>query len=734
MIRALSPQSLENFIIAINKCWNKNEILSSWRRIKIIPILKKNRNPANVESPISLISVSVKLINLMVKERLVCFLDVNNILAQRTFAYRKDLSAGMCLNEFTHLVASLKSKAYKVVVCSLDINKAYDCVDLRKLQQIFELNHIPTELSSWTLNFFSKRTLLLGNEEISVSGGIPQGSVLSPTIFNLYTKSLHTLEDEKTSIFQYADDFLIVSFAKQFDDAVENLAQKMRYFRIKCNNLNLSFNLEKTHSMYIAQGSNKVIDININGTLITQVNSLKFIGRDLNTSLTFVDHYDRVCHESLSNSNAIKMMTSFKSGLTPYVSLNLYKSLVRSKIEFVRTTTCHSANYINNRIRTFQNQHLRRCLGLTKSCPIQIVYFLSGELPPQERALLLTAKEIIKIIFNNPDLFQNIKSNCEVKSSYAFCYSYFRDIFDRIGLSVTTVSNTKTTLVLDVLAGLGAKKDISPDMIRPLYTECLDWYKNNNYYILATDGSVGNASSGVGIYNHSGNRSISLRIDEIVSSLTTELIAIRSAVRIAIKLGLDRIVIFTDSLVSCKLLKNNSTNNFIVGQIIKSIESSRLVSCHFVWVPSHVGFQINERADEAAKVGLTSNNIIEIQYTPKEAINKIKNILKQKFLDYYKNQSLHTGKFFFSIFPDLLAKPWFHKSSLSSSDIKLMNRLLSGHTYDKCFLYRIKIVNTDICDICNVREDSNHLIFHCKKYDIFRSKYKFFLDFSNLKD
>ena len=40
MIKALSLQSLENFLIAMNKCWHKNEILSSWRRIKIIQILE----------------------------------------------------------------------------------------------------------------------------------------------------------------------------------------------------------------------------------------------------------------------------------------------------------------------------------------------------------------------------------------------------------------------------------------------------------------------------------------------------------------------------------------------------------------------------------------------------------------------------------------------------------------------------------------------------------------------
>ena len=71
--------------------------------------LDKNKNPANVVNfrPISLISVSVKLINLMVKERLVNFIEKNNILPRRTFAFRKGFSAGKCLNEFTHLIASL---------------------------------------------------------------------------------------------------------------------------------------------------------------------------------------------------------------------------------------------------------------------------------------------------------------------------------------------------------------------------------------------------------------------------------------------------------------------------------------------------------------------------------------------------------------------------------------------------------------------------------------------------
>lgn len=75
------------------------------------------------------------------------------------------------------------------------------------------------------------------------------------------------------------------------------------------------------------------------------------------------------------------------------VALNLYKSLIRSKVEYAGTSIANSPNYINRKI-TFQNAALIRCLGLTPSTPTQIIYVLANELPPRERGIYLTAKEL----------------------------------------------------------------------------------------------------------------------------------------------------------------------------------------------------------------------------------------------------------------------------------------------------------------------------------------------------
>ncbi|XP_017487407.1 PREDICTED: uncharacterized protein LOC108375771, partial [Rhagoletis zephyria] len=118
-----------------------------------------------------------------------------------------------------------------------------------------------------------------GSDSVTVNGGIPQGSCLSPIVFNIYTTPLHSLQDENTAVFQYADDFLIESFDYDFDYTVQNLSTKALAFNEKYAELNLKFNLLKTQTIYFAKGFNK--------------------------------------KDSTSNSNAVRMMTGVNGGLSP---------------------------------------------------------------------------------------------------------------------------------------------------------------------------------------------------------------------------------------------------------------------------------------------------------------------------------------------------------------------------------------------------------------------------------
>lgn len=61
---------------------------------------------------------------------------------------------------------------------------------------------------------------------------------------------------------------------------------------------------------------------------------------------------------------------------------------------------------------------------------------------------------------------------------------------------------------------------------------------------------------------------------------------------------------------------------------------------------------------------------------------------------------------------------------MSTKDIKLINRLLVGHTYDKTYLSRIGVERTSICVECNTEETAEHSLLKCKKYEEIRRKYK----------
>lgn len=144
------------------------------------------------------------------------------------------------------------------------------------------------------LELFIEEVLKIGSQQIEVNYGLPQGSCLSPILFNLYTRILHEIEDKNTLLYQYADDFIIISSNRSFKIAGENICQKVREFWDKCQLLNLFLNPNKAFSMYVARGLHKDFSVEIEGKRIKQVRSFRFLVRIINASLTVKEHYETV--------------------------------------------------------------------------------------------------------------------------------------------------------------------------------------------------------------------------------------------------------------------------------------------------------------------------------------------------------------------------------------------------------------------------------------------------------
>lgn len=110
------------------------------------------------------------------------------------------------------------------------------------------------------------------------------------------------------------------------------------------------------------------------------------------------------------------------------MALNYYKSVVRSKIEYCKTSTTNFSKTVNKIIETYQNSFLRRSFGLTPATPIPIIYAIANELPPAERATWLTAKEIINNFISDKDFRQLMVNSDNVDSSYSRVFGEFRNV------------------------------------------------------------------------------------------------------------------------------------------------------------------------------------------------------------------------------------------------------------------------------------------------------------------
>lgn len=614
---------------------------------------------------------------------------------------------------------------------ALDINNAYNCVSIDTLVNLLFDRNFPAIYVNWIHEFLSKRILKLGDDEVIVRDGLPQGSCLSPLLFNLYTGSLHFMEDSNTLIYQFADDFLILTFHKEFDDAVKIMQYKCNLFMRKCAELNLSFNLDKTKTMYIAKGSRKEVNITLNNTKIEQVKDLKFLGRVLNTSSTAGDHYSRSLDNARSSTNLIKALTTVKGGLQPRISLNFFKSFVRSKVEYARTTMAHTPASINRRISTFQNSSLRRCLGLTRSTPVHVIYALSGEMPVNYRAKFLTAKEIIDQKFYNYPNYRCLEDSVPVKASYSYVFNDFADIFRKVNTDCVFIKCPKLKIIMNTLPS--RKSDMSMEQIRAVYNEKISYFKSNGFDIFATDSSLSVSSTGCAVYHLNRDENFCYKITYKSSSFFGELFAVRKAVEIARSMGVSKLVIFTDSRVSCQVLNSGMTENFQVALIHNILNDSSIEECILVWTPSHCGVGINEKVDTLAKRATSDGIEVDVDYNREEAIRLVRERLFHEWNSEFIEISRQKGRFFASIFPNVPRNPWFmSNNNLDPGEVKSINRLMSGHTFGKMYLYKIGVLESILCDTCNVDDDSNHTIFACKKYDDLRRRYNFFMNYSNI--
>ncbi|KAJ1112958.1 hypothetical protein NDU88_001218 [Pleurodeles waltl] len=233
----------------------------SWKHTELNALLKKpTADPTELKNfrPISLLPFPAKVIEKIVNAQLTTALETNDSLDPTQFGFRANHSTETALIAATDDIRSLTDKGETVALILLDLSAAFDTVCHRTLIHRLSNAGIRGKALEWIISFLSGRTQRVRlppfrSTATEIICGVPQGSSLSPTLFNIYMTPLANIARKHgLDLISYADDTqLILSLTNNPTSARTRLHEGMKEVANWMTNSRLKLNTEKTEVLIL---------------------------------------------------------------------------------------------------------------------------------------------------------------------------------------------------------------------------------------------------------------------------------------------------------------------------------------------------------------------------------------------------------------------------------------------------------------------------------------------------
>ena len=311
------------------------QVPSDWKYANVTPIFKKGdkSDPGNYR-PISLTSQICKVLESIIRDNIVNHLNKHTLLLQSQHGFTKGRS---CLTNLLLFLEDItkaidEGKPLDVIYMYLDFSKAFDKVPHQRLLLKIKAHGVCGNVADWIGEWLHdrKQTVVLNGENSrlqDVLSGVPQGSVLGPTLFLMFVNDIDSVIS--SHIQKFADDCKVYRSVPTTQD-IDTLQQDIDNLCKWSRDWQMLFNVKKCKVLHIGH-NNAHHNYSMNGENLQTVSEETDLGIIISSDLK----PSKQCICAVKKANmTLGMIKRHIVSRDKNIIIRLYKSLIRPKLEY----------------------------------------------------------------------------------------------------------------------------------------------------------------------------------------------------------------------------------------------------------------------------------------------------------------------------------------------------------------------------------------------------------------
>jgi ribonuclease HI/endonuclease/exonuclease/phosphatase family metal-dependent hydrolase len=649
MIQHMGNTALQKLLDIYNQSWKQGQVPQCWKKATMIPILKKGKNKHHPSSyrPISLTSCVCKTMERIVNQRLQWYLESEGILAEEQAGFRRYRSTEDQTTHLSQIIEDSFQEQKVTLAAFVDLTKAFDKVWKDGLLVKLQRGGICGNMYRWTKSYLHNRRARVQvngqqGQTVLLRQGVPQGGVLSPTLFILYINDLLAELPKGVQAALYADDLVLWATEEYATTATYRMQLALNHLTSWANDWCITINKEKTSAtLFTLSTKQKPGQLRIGDTYLQFEDQQTYLGVTFDKRLTWKQHIENAEATARRKLSIMRKLAGTQWGANEKILKTVYQGAVRPHLEYGSSAWMTATKTHHQTLDKVQNQALRIITGGLKSTPIEKMEHITGIQPLSKRRACkaMTQAAKFRTMENHPMNHRQAQTRPKRLKRTNFSSEmrglqrqHQNQLPSKLEMQNPTAEPPPWTTghanvtIRTTVPNLGTKNEDN-DLVKKTMTLAMleDLYPQTAWTQVYTDGSASDAvrCGGAGVYIQSPDgqpKTSAAPTGTFCTNYRAEVEALILAAQMATN-NLDKdahVVFLTDALSVLEAVTNNKLPR--LEEALKSIKCARIV---LQWIPSHCGIHGNEKADILAKAGAEKEQEVNAV-----SLNEMKTIIK----------------------------------------------------------------------------------------------------------